>query len=273
MKIFVFGLLLFLGSSDLHTYSKSRFNPKKDLLLAQFDCKTDVDDIHAAAAFYTLINYPDYSSVTYHVVAGTYGIQEGLYVPANDLFQLAFGTNWSDAHTDSHLALQRVLKLSIATLEDGGDIWIAEAGQSDFSARLVRTIQAIYPKLHTEKRIHLVQHSEWNESVTSANDLNFVKEHTDYQKIADGNVEGNGTAGFRNPRFKLAESDLKSEKLRNVWRMAIGIANNYNGKEGRYTNMAVSSGGLDFSDLSEVCNILGISDVKNVNDFFRNFGY
>ena len=36
---------------------------------------------------------PRFSNVKYHAVAGAYGIQEGLYVPPNDLFKIAFGTN------------------------------------------------------------------------------------------------------------------------------------------------------------------------------------
>ena len=53
------------------------FNKAKDLLLVQLDCKTDVDDIHTAAALFTLMADPRFSTVKYHVVAGTYGIQEG----------------------------------------------------------------------------------------------------------------------------------------------------------------------------------------------------
>ena len=62
-----------------------RFNLEKDLLLAQFDCKTDVDDLHSVAALVTLLSDSQFSSIRYHAVAGTYGIQNGLYVPPNDL--------------------------------------------------------------------------------------------------------------------------------------------------------------------------------------------
>src|SRR6056297_395451 len=67
------------------------FNIEKDLLLVQFDCKTDVDDLHTVAATVTLLSDPKFSNIHYHAVAGTYGIQEGPYVPPNKLFQLAFG--------------------------------------------------------------------------------------------------------------------------------------------------------------------------------------
>ncbi|WPR73362.1 hypothetical protein [Algoriphagus sp. NG3] len=75
------------------TFSADRFNIKEDLLLVNFDCKTDVDDIHTVAALITLMSHSKFEKVNYHAVAGTYGIQEGLYVPPNDLFQLAFEDN------------------------------------------------------------------------------------------------------------------------------------------------------------------------------------
>ncbi|HEY5918605.1 MAG TPA: hypothetical protein VIU13_14410, partial [Chryseolinea sp.] len=74
--------------------NKGRFNVEADLLLAQFDCKTDVDDLHSAAGLSTLLSNSDFSKIKYHAVAGTYGTQEGLYVPPNELFQLAFGNSW-----------------------------------------------------------------------------------------------------------------------------------------------------------------------------------
>ena len=76
-----------------------------DLLLAQFDCKTDVDDLHSVAALSTLLSNSDFSRIKYHAVAGTYGTQEGLYVPPNELFQLAFGNSWTDAHKNLESAI------------------------------------------------------------------------------------------------------------------------------------------------------------------------
>ena len=113
------------------------FNIKSDLLLAHYDCKTDVDDLHSVAAFATLIRQPEYKELKYHAVAGAYGIQGGLYVPPNDLMELSFGDNWTDAHLNFENALQDLVEIAKSTISSGGDIWIAEAGQSDFSAALV----------------------------------------------------------------------------------------------------------------------------------------
>ncbi|WP_340113925.1 hypothetical protein [Maribellus mangrovi] len=248
------------------------FNTEKDILLAQFDCKTDVDDLHSVAAFITLMSHPDFSDVNYYAVAGAYGVQEGLYVPPNALFQLAFGDRWSDAHQYPDLAVKEVKAIIKPTLLNCGDVWIAEAGQSDFSARLIKAMQNDLPDIDTKKHIHIVQHSNWNEDVTSEEALKYVKQNADYKKIPDGNEVGNGTPGFRTPDYTDWKKQLKDPKLKEIWSVAIELANKYNGKDGRYNNEAVESGGLDFSDISETCYILGIQDIKDSKQFFKDFG-
>ncbi|SHJ41488.1 hypothetical protein [Pseudozobellia thermophila] len=248
-----------------------RFNKQKDLLLAQFDCKTDVDDLHTIAAFKTLVSQPEFSDIHYHAVAGTYGVQEGLYVPPNELLELAFGQNWTDAHENFENAVEKVKKLVLATLRDNGNIWIAEAGQSDFSAALIKAVKKDMPKLNSLKRFHVVQHSDWNEKVTDGNSLTYVKENTTYHKIQDGNEVGNGTPGFRSPSYRQWKTKVSDKKLNDVWQLAVDLGLKYNGKDGRYNNEAVAKGGLDFSDLSETCYILGIEDIKDVSGFFERY--
>lgn len=256
---------LFLGVENLEGQER-QFVMDKDLLLVHFDSKTDVDDIQTVAALATLLAHDDFSGLKYHAVAGTYGIQEGLYVPSNELFNLAFGSNWSDAHNHLDKALLEVVQKAEATLAKGGHVWIAEAGQSDFSAQLVEVLNK--KGLNT---IHIVQHSDWNESVTSSKYLEFVKEHSDYHKIPDGNLVGNGSPGFRSAEPVHWRRMLNDEKLISIWEMAIAIANKYNGEDGRYLNEAIANGGLDFSDLSEVCYILNITDIADANSFFSYF--
>jgi hypothetical protein len=264
--LFFSGQLLFARS-----IAPGGFNREKDLLLMQFDCKTDVDDIHSAAALITLMSHPDFSNIHYHAVAGTYGIQEGLYVPPNNLLKLAFGDNWTDAHEKSDEAVKKIKQMAENVLRQKGDIWIAEAGQSDFSAKLIKSIQTDMPEIDLEKRIHVVQHSNWNEEVTSAEALQFVRQHVDYQKIPDGNTVGNGTPGFRTPGYTDWKKKLSNKRLLQIWELAVEIGNTYNGKDGRYNNEAIASGGLDFSDLAEVCWILGIQDIKDTDEFFGRY--
>jgi len=248
-----------------------RFDRHKDLYLAHFDVKTDVDDVHSVAGVATMLADPRFSEVRYHAVAGTYGIQEGLYVPAEEIFDLAFGENWSDAHGDFDKALGEVSSISIETLNDGGSIWIADAGQSDFSAALIRNIQELAPESNVKDRVHVVQHADWNEEVATAEDLAFVKESASYQKIPDGNAIGNGSPGFRSKTDVNWQEYVSDVRLTEIWTMAVEIANKYNGADGRYLNEAIRAGGFDFSDVAETAWIFGFSDLADVNDFFEEF--
>ncbi|THD65866.1 hypothetical protein E7Z59_14900 [Robertkochia marina] len=262
---------LFNNAQNINSLPQGSFDPEKDLLLANYDCKTDVDDLQSVAAFATLLADVKFQKVKYHAVAGAYGIQDGLYVPPNDLFSLAFGDHWSDAHEDISKAINRVKTLAKGVLEDQGDLWIAEAGQSDFSAQLVQALQADMPEVDLSKRIHIVQHSDWNEEVTSPASLAYVKTNTDYIKIPDGNGVGNGSPGFRSPKFTNWKDKVNNPRLIKIWELAIALSNRYNGKEGRYHNEAISAGGMDFSDTSEICWILGLKDIKDIEQFFNLF--
>jgi hypothetical protein len=48
-----------------------KFQPGRDLFLAHFNLKTDVDDLHAVAAIATMLSDGRFSEVDYYVVAGT----------------------------------------------------------------------------------------------------------------------------------------------------------------------------------------------------------
>lgn len=248
-----------------------RFDRNKDLYLAHFDLKTDVDDVHSVAGVATMLADPRFSNVNFHAVAGAYGIQEGPYVPAEKVFDLAFGDHWSDAHGDFDKALDEVLRLSIETLGDGGSIWIADAGQSDFSAALIRSILELAPAAPIKDRVNVVQHSDWNEEVTTAEDLSFVKETASYNKIPDGNAPGNGSPGFRSMTAVNWQEHVSDARLTETWTTAVEIANRYNGADGRYLNEAIRAGGLDFSDVAETAWIFGFSDLVDANDFFEEF--
>lgn len=246
-----------------------RFDKSKDLLLLHFDCKTDVDDVQSMAAFATLLANPKYSEINYHAVTGTYGVQDGLYVPPNLLLERAFKHHWSDAHNNVSLAVYEVLIKVKPVLENNGAIWIADAGQSDFTAKLIKSLGFDFSNEIIKNRIHVVQHSEWNESVTDSAALQLVRKRSDYNKIADGNVLNNGTPCFKDATFTHWNAVVIDPHLVDLWQLSIGICNQYNGKQGRYLNEVIAAGGLDFSDLSEVCWILGIEDIKDISDFFN----
>lgn len=275
--IFIAIISIFISSigksQGMQSQKPGGFDMDKDLLLAHYDCKTDVDDLQSVAALTTLLSNAEFSKLNYHAVAGAYGIQEGLYVPPNELFNLAFGDNWTDAHKNFKNAVAQVSKIAKSTLENQGDIWIADAGQSDFSAKLIKAIHADLPNIDLSNRIHIVQHSDWNEEVTSPASLEYVKSKIDYHKIPDGNAVGNGTPGFRSPDYTMWKDKIKDPYLIEIWQLAVDLSNRYNGKEGRYLNEAIADGGLDFSDLSEVCWILGLQDIKDTEHFFNLYSH
>ncbi|MBN1300412.1 MAG: hypothetical protein JW995_04280 [Melioribacteraceae bacterium] len=274
-KIVLVILLSGLFSCKSNTNQKNMlgsFNIGQDLFLAQFDCKTDTDDIHSVAGVATMLKDRRFANVDYHAVAGAYGIQEGLYVPANEVFQLAFGKHWSDAHSDYEQALNEVSGIVINTLELGGDIWIADAGQSDFSASVIKNVKSRLPALDTKIHIHIIQHSEWNENSTAPENLSYVKANSDYNKIPDGNVIDNGTPGFYTEEEVNWQQFITNTQLAELWNKAIETAHKYNGQEGRHNNPAIASGGMDFSDVSETCWIFGFGHIKNAEEFFIEFG-
>ena len=264
-------IIVFLSAFGSSAQDANRFNSEKDLLLLHYDFKTDVDDLHSVAAIATLLANKKFSNLNYHAVAGTYGTQSGAYVPPEELCQLAFKNNWSDAHKDFDEAAGIVTSRATSILSSGGDVWVAEGGQSDFSAALVKAIKKSLPELNAKGRIHIIQHSDWNEEVTSKEALDYVKANTDYQKIPDGNAVGNGTPGFRADDAFDLKKILGDGYLLNIWRLAIDLANQYNGADNRYLNTSVAAGGLDFSDFSEVCWILNIEQLRNGTDFFNDY--
>jgi hypothetical protein len=266
--------LLLLGSGCARDADQKigRFDPTRDLFLAQFDSKTDVDDLHSIAGVATMLAHPRLAGVKYHAVAGAYGMQGGLYVPSPELFDLAFGDQWSDAHHHYEEALAEVAGRAAETLRAGGSVWIAEAGQSDFSADLARRMAETLPEVDLRTRFHVVQHSNWNEEVTSPEDLAHVQTQTSYHKIPDGNGLHNGSPCFKTDDWHEWRAYLRDERLIRIWEMAIALADRYNGSEDRYLNTAIAAGGMDFSDVAETCWIFGYEDLIDAEDFFQTFG-
>jgi hypothetical protein len=167
--------------------------------------------------------------------------------------------------------LREVTLLATNTLKASGNIWIAEAGQSDFTAALIRNIKNALPSINTTERIHVVQHSDWNENNTAPDNLNYVKANTSYHKIPDGNAVGNGSPGFKSNEMVNWRDSITHPDLIHIWDMATETANKYNGKENRYNNPAIANGGMDFSDVSETCWIFGFNQLADTKEFFEQF--
>ncbi|MGM8228672.1 carbohydrate-binding protein [Cellvibrio sp. ARAG 10.3] len=247
-----------------------KFNINKDLLLAHFDQKPDLDDVHAVAALATMLRDQRFRTIKYHAVAGTTGTQGGRYIDAPHLFNLAFGANWSNASTNWNSAVNTVAQKALATLNSGGHVWVQEAGQSDFTADVVRLIKQTNGSINLKNQFHVVQHSNWNEDKTTPADLNYVKTTVQYNKIADGNAMNNGTPGFNTKDGSDWVRAKSNQTVGAIWSEAQRVANANNSSSG-YENPSIKAGGFDFSDCVENVWIFGFLQVNNVKGFFNEF--
>ena len=121
--------------------NEHKFAIDKDLLLLHFDLKTDVDDVHTIAALDLILQSNEFKKLNYFAVSGTYGIQSGLYVPANELFNNVFKQRWTDLHNERSIAMNNTVKEVSQVLSNGGQVWVAEAGQSDFTQEILKALK------------------------------------------------------------------------------------------------------------------------------------
>jgi hypothetical protein len=239
-----------------------RFNVAKDILLAQFDTKPDVDDIHSQAAVGTMLKNSRLAGVKYFAVAGAFGNQGGSFIDSSSVMNIAFPGNWTSAAANFNNALNQVLGRVKPVLSAGGHVWVAEAGQSNFTAAMIRRLQTELPAIDTRIFVHVVQHSDWNEQQANQGDLGLVKGATQYNKIGDGN------AAFANGNGSNWGRATSNGKVGSLWSTArsLALANNNRG----HNNTNIGGGGFDFSDASETCWIFGYG-YTSVGNFFDTF--
>ncbi|MEM7338632.1 MAG: hypothetical protein AAF467_08295 [Actinomycetota bacterium] len=236
-------------------------NRSKDLISLHYDHAPDRDDGHATVAGREVASAVGF---TPWVIGGAYGADNArTYNSASErVMDATWGANgWVNAHADWNGAVRRTADRWQRTLDACGDIWIAEGGQSDLSADVVRELTRRMPGLDTTARIHLVQHSDWNEEKALDADLAYVKANTDYIRIPDGNRGGNGTADLNDERYSGPFLDAARQGDHAAgWAAAFDY---YDPERAR----------LDFSDTVELLHILGIgtNQVNGINDFARTF--
>ena len=236
---------------------RGRYNRQSDLIALHFDHGPDPDDGHAAAAGFVVHDTFDLPVV---VVGGTTGVYSAdRYLPASEgLMNKIWGQQWLDGHNRRQTSVEQAARRWVGALAAGGDVWIAEGGPSDFTAAVVRMLQQQYPEYNTRRRVHVVQHSVWNEDHALRADLNFVRNNTDYIRIEDGN-HPNSTADLRKENGAAFVSQALSSSYRGVWRSAFDYLD--------------PQDKLDFSDTVELLHILNIatSDIADPDGFARYF--
>lgn len=235
-----------------------KFNFETDLLCLHYDHAPDKDDGHSAAADRTLLEtLHGREWIQKHVLAvsGAYGKNAGTFNMNSDAVMDAAWNDcggWLAAHTNRDDVVVALAKRWSQTLKDGGDVWVKEGGQSDLTDMVLRSINAENPDFNTSVRIHVVQHSNWNEEQTSDTALSYTKEHTQYIKIRDANAYLNEKGG--NAAFERAA--LNHSVFGSVWRAAFA----YYDPQDR----------LDFSDTGELMLILGLGEI-DIDGFRERF--
>lgn len=231
-------------------------DPAADLLSLHYDHAPDKDDGHATVAGREVTTD---LGIDPHVVSGAYGENRRQYNPGAEAVMAAtWGSGWVDAHGDWPGAVTATADVWQATLAAGGDVWVAEGGQSDFTADVVRELLRREAGLDP-KRVHVVQHSDWNERMTTDADLQYVKDRTDYIRIEDGN-DPNATADLDVTRGMTAfVRDARAGDFGAAWTAACDYYDC-----GRI---------LDFSDTVELLHIVGVGtdEVATVDDFADRF--
>jgi len=226
-----------------------KFEAQTDLVSLHYDHAPDKDDGHSAVADRTLLESlfgRDWIKQHAVAVSGAYGTNAKTFNPKSDAVMDAAWNDcggWLAAHTNRQAAIERLTDRWRKVLESGGDVWVKEGGQSDITAAVVRRIRAAMPGVETATRIHVVQHSVWNERHTTQEALDYTRTQTHYIKIRDANAYLNikgGDAAFE-------KAALAHPVFGPAWKAAFAY---YDPKTR-----------LDFSDTGELLHILGLGEI------------
>jgi hypothetical protein len=235
-----------------------KFDPERDLLSLHYDHAPDKDDGQSAVADLTILaSLYGRGWIEKHVVAvsGAYGTNAKRFNSKSDAVMDAAWNDcggWLAAHANRQQAVTLLAKRFSEVLQRGGDVWVKEGGQSDITAEVVKRLRSRLPDINAAKRIHVVQHSDWNENHTTQAALAYTKRETHYIRIRDANNYLNIKGG--NEAFERA---AKQHPLFGpAWKAAFAY---YNPKER-----------LDFSDTGELMHILGLGEL-GIEDFRKRF--
>jgi hypothetical protein len=258
MSVFFVMLALFAKVQAFEKTGVKKFAPERDLLSLHYDHAPDKDDGQSAAADRTILESVFGTDwIKMHVVAlsGAYGKNAKWFNAKSDIVMDAVWNDcgdWLDGHANREQVVAELTNRWIATIKAGGDVWVKEGGQSDITAAVVKRIRSQSPDVDTPKRIHVIQHSNWNEEQTTESALAYTRKHTHYIKIRDANAYLNIKGGDR--EFVKAASEHPD--FGKAWKAAFAYYNPQNR--------------LDFSDSGELMHILGLGEI-DIEGFRKRF--
>jgi hypothetical protein len=234
------------------------FDQTRDLLSLHYDHAPDKDDGHSTAADRTILeSLYGRDWIKKHVIAvsGAYGKNAKSFNQKSDAVMDAAWNDcggWLAGHTSREQVVAELVERWSRVLQGGGDVWVKEGGQSDITAAVVANIRRQLPDIDTTRRVHVVQHSNWNEGQTTDAALASTKEHAHYIRIQDANRYLNIKGG--NEAFE--RSAVQHAIFGQFWRAAFAY---YNPKQR-----------LDFSDTGELMHILGLGEL-GIDEFRKRF--
>ena len=239
-------------------YTSSKYKPG-DLISMHFDSSMDPDDLQAMIANKCMLDNVGY--VNYITINGTRSWENTEIIKGSTEHCRSLFSNTLDSHANWSGTVATVSAMWNATLNNGGTVWVAEGGPSDFTADCLRKVAA-----DKRGKVVVVQHSAgttaFNEMKTKPDNMAFVKANVEYTPVGNGNTGGTSW-GRKSPKFK--------DENKGTW-----FANAYKTKYGDQWRWAESEiykdNLLDFSDSVELVYILGLTGkITDYNDFYTNY--
>ena len=251
--------------------STTGFNSARDLLVLHYDFGGDPNDGHAAAANKALVDTFNIDQLW--VVGGTNSISQNNYLPGADaLMNQIYGDGrWTQANVlDSsgrNAAILASTNRWLQTLNNGGQVWVAEGGPSDFTHSVLQAVKDSVSDCDAATRIHVVQHSDTNE-LNTGQDLAYIQTITDYVRIDDGN-DANSTADLHAENNSQADNiGFINQALGSRWSSEWQTAFEF-----LPPGTDTIPGKLDFSDTVELLHILNVpvNEVTDWSEFADRF--
>jgi len=227
-----------------------------DLVALHYDNCPDRDDGHALPSGKAVVERSGLSNVI--VVNGTCGDNNrNQYQSGSEaVVRAVWGNQWLDYFNQPQASVQAAALRWAQVLSNGGEVWVAEGGPSDFTASVLQSLNSQNPSLNL-KNVHVIQHAAgtgFNEANSAR--IGVVRALADYRAIPNGNIGGNGSANL-NMRSTFFVGVARQSAFSNEWNAAF----NYLDPNRR----------LDFSDTVELLYLINDTSTNNVDDFARNY--
>lgn len=232
-----------------------------NLIALHYDVCPDLDDVHALTANAAVI---EGRSETISAVIGTCGIsiRDRYNDDAENLF-FEIHPDGLNADSDFNGSVIEQARRWNETLASGFEVFVAEGGQSDFTAEVVRLIT------EDRSRITVVQHApSYNEGNTNPSNLTFLRNNVNYVNIPNGN-QNNSNANLATWQLGIYDPDgfvdsaLESE-YSDLWVQAFGILSPFCRPQSFQCR-------VDFSDTVELLYIIGDTTTTDANDFASRY--